>query len=1065
MAGRIDVGLLGAVEVRAGDALVPITGVKLKAIIAMLALGAPHPVSHERLIDEIWADEPPLHPANALQAQISTLRRLLGRDAVERRGPGYVLAVGPDDVDTIRLERLIRAGRDAAAAGDPAGAAQQFQAALAMVRGSPLDDLAAHRFAREAAARLEELVLSAHEGLADAQLALGDHADVVSAATALVQAHPLRERFHAQLILALYRCGRQSDALRAFQEARNALVEELGVDPGPELQALEHAVLVHDPAIAAPVPDRAPASAVAGPATTAAGRLPLVGREGELGALRRDLDATCAGHGHVTLLGGEPGVGKTRLVEELTAAAADSGATVVWGRCYDGRGAPAFWPWTQIINGLLGAFDPDVLRVALGPSGSELAQLVPEVKELLPDFEPPPPLDPESSRFRLYQAFAGFLRRLAHVRPVVVVVDDLHWADPPTLELVTFLAAEVDDARAFVVGTYRNIDPALGGALSEALVALSRRPSVRRVELGGLDREALGELLVAAGAAPDDELLSTMHRRTQGNPFFVTELLRLLPADGAVPDARAVGRAVPAGVKGVIRQRVARLPEATTRTIRFAATLGQDFDLAVLAASVELDGATLLDHLEPAIEVGIVIDNATGTSRYRFSHGLVNETVYDDMGAAQRARTHHRIAQVLDVHHGGTDGPHLIAIAAHWFHAVPAAPPQPGIDAAIRAAHWAQAHVAHQQAQEQLEAALELIAGMPEGRERSVRELDVQDQLCVLLIAATSYTDAEFGRVCARVAELCDEIGDHALLAPALYRLSLHHVMRSDITAGIALGEQLLDPARSGTTSASQLAGHITLGWILHSRGDQVDARVHFDAAIALCDAGHDATLVRSVIEEPAVLVRNISALNWWLLGDDDRAEQDVRDAFEIAARTGRHTWSTMVSYWSASTVSTLQRDAATTLERCDEGIGLAIAGGYGLGVPYMGVNRGWAVAASGDVDAGIAQVVAGADLAHAFGAVYMRPVFLGLLVEACLMGGRTADALAAVQDGLDAVEATGERWYEAELHRLRGETFAAQGRPPADVRHEVDRAIAIADAQGALALRRRAEATLAGAA
>jgi DNA-binding SARP family transcriptional activator len=1062
MAGRIDVGLLGAIEVRAADELVPVGGGKLKAIIAMLALGAPHPVSHDRLIDEIWADDPPVHPANALQAQVSALRRLLGRDAVERRGPGYVLAVGPDDVDAIRLERLIRAARDAAAAGDPHVAAQHFHTALAMVRGSPLDDLGAYHFALEAAARLDELILSAHEGLADAQLALGEHAEVVSALTGLVRAHPLRERFHAQLILALYRCGRQSDALRAFQEARNALVEELGVDPGPELRALEHAVLAQDPALDAPVPRRAPADVVLEPASASTGRLPLVGRDGELDALRRDLDAACAGHGHVTLLGGEPGVGKTRLVEELTGVAADAGTTVVWGRCYEGRGAPAFWPWTQIINGILGAFEPDVLRAALGPNGSELAQIVPEVKEHLADFESPPPLDPESSRFRLYQAFAGFLRRLARVRPLVVVVDDLHWADAPSLELVTFLASEIDDVPAFLVGTYRNVDPSLGGALSEALVALSRRPSVRRVELGGLDRGALGELLVAAGAKPDDELLSTLHRRTQGNPFFVTELLRLLPADGAPPDARAVGRAVPEGVKGVIRQRVARLPDATTRTIRFAATLGQDFDLAVLAASVEVDGATLLDHLEPAIEVGIVIDNAIGISRYQFSHGLVNETIYDDMGAAQRARTHHRIAQVLEVHHGETSGPHLVAIAAHWFHAVPAAPAQPGIDAAVRAAHWAQAHVAHGQAKEQLEAALELIAGMPEGRERSVRELDVQDQLCVLLIAATSYTDAEFGRVCARVAELCEEIGDHALLAPAMYRLSLHHVMRSDIAGGLALGEQLLDPTRSGTTSSSQLAGHITVGWILHSRGDQVDARRHFDAAIELCDAGHDAALVRSVIEEPAVLVRNISALNWWLLGDDDRAEQDVSDAIEIAGRTGRHTWSTMVSYWSGSTVSTLQRDAKTTVERCDEGIALAIAGGYGLGVPYMGVDRGWAVAALGDVDAGTTQILEGAALAHAFGAVYMRPVFLGLHADACLMGGRAAEALASIDEGLAAVEATGERWYEAELHRLRGETFATLGRAPAEVRQELDRAIAIADAQGALALRRRAEESLA---
>jgi adenylate cyclase len=400
-------------------------------------------------------------------------------------------------------------------------------------------------------------------------------------------------------------------------------------------------------------------------------------------------------------------------------------------------------------------------------------------------------------------------------------------------------------------------------------------------------------------------------------------------------------------------------------------------------------------------------------------------------------------------------------MAAHWFHAVPAAPPDKGIDAALRAAEWAQDHVAHQQAKEQLGAALELIAGMPKGHQRSARELEVQDQLCVLLIASTSYTDPEFGRVCARVRELCEEIDDHVLLAPALYRLSLHHVMRVDVAAGIALGEQLLDPLRSGGTSSARLAGHIALGWITHANGDQTNSRPHFDRAIEMCDAGHDAALVRSVIEEPAVLVRNISAVNWWLRGDEDRAEQEASDALEIALRTGRHTWSTMVSFWAASTVSLLRRDAATTFQRCDEGIALAIAGGYGLGVPYMGANQGWAIAALGDVEAGTTQILERAALAQAFGAVYMRPLFLGMHADACLMGGRFDDAIASADEGLLVVESTGDRLYEAELHRLRGEAQAGLGRADHAL-EEFHNAIRIATAQGALGLLRRAEDSLA---
>src|SRR4051794_31991830 len=247
MTGLIEVRLLGGIELRCDQKPVSVTDTKLRAIIAMLALGSPHPVSDERLIEELWGENPPAHPANALQGQMSTLRRMLGRDAVERRGAGYVLALGPDDVDTIRLERLVRAGREAQAHGDAAGCQQALTAALALVRGPALDGLADYDFARVAASRLDELVIGARETLIDAQLALGAHAEALSVLTGLVRAHPMRERFHAQLVTALYRCGRQADALRAYQEARQALIDELGVEPGPELKALEAAVLAHDP--------------------------------------------------------------------------------------------------------------------------------------------------------------------------------------------------------------------------------------------------------------------------------------------------------------------------------------------------------------------------------------------------------------------------------------------------------------------------------------------------------------------------------------------------------------------------------------------------------------------------------------------------------------------------------------------------------------------------------------------------------------------------------------------------------------------------------------------------
>jgi DNA-binding SARP family transcriptional activator/tetratricopeptide (TPR) repeat protein len=1059
--GRLDIGLLGDVEVRASGVPVPIAGAKLKAIVALLALGAPHPVSHERLIDEVWAEDPVVNPANALQAQISTLRRLLGRDAVERRGQAYMLAAGPDDVDAIRLDRLVRAGRDAAAGGDHHAAVQHHQAALQLVRGPPLSGLGDFRFACDAAVALDELVLSSREELMDALLATGAHPQVVTVLTGLVRTHPHRERFQAQLVLALYRSGRQADALRAYQDARTALVEQLGVEPGPELQALEQRVLAQDPSLDLPASVLPPVPTIPDDLVASTpGRLGFVGRELDLRSLLADLEASVTGHGGIVLVGGEPGIGKTRLVEELGTAATARGIPVVWGRCFDGRGAPNFWPWIQVINGLLAAFEPDDLRTALGSSVGEIAQIVPDVKELVADFDPPSPLDPESARFRLCQAIAGFIARLGHIRPVVVVVDDLHWADPPSLQLLTFLASQIADAPVLVIGTYRNIDPALGGALADTLVGLGRNSIVRRVDLSGLDHLGLGQLLTEAGAVPDDDLVATVHRRTEGNPFFATELLRLLPRTGA--GSPSLTGAVPAGIKGVIRQRVGRLPEPTASTVAVAATLGQAFDLAVLAATVEADGATLLDHLDPAIEAGIIVDNPGGTTRYRFSHGLVNETIYEDLGAARQTRTHHRIARALATHHGETSGPHLLEMATHWFRAVPAADPGHGIDAALAAADWAQAHVAHNQAEEQLRAALELIAGMSEGHGRSLRELEVQDRLSTLLIAATSYSDPEFGRVCARVRELCEEVGESELQVPALSRLQIHYMMSAKIPGGTTIAKQLLQLGQTGGPSSALVAGHVGLALMLHQQGDQAAARPHFDTAIQLFDAGAGDALSASVTEEPVVVVRLFSAINHWLLGNYQAAQGNVDESFAIATDKGRDTWAMAVSFWGQAMLQTLQRDATPAKRTADEGIPLARAGGYGLAVPYLQVCRGWAVASLGEVDAGTAEILEGADLAMAFGAIYMRPVFMALHAEACMMDNRHDDALTSIAEGLAMCENTGERWYESELHRLRGELLTLTGHSQAEAREELELAMTISTAQGSSALARRAKASLA---
>ena len=304
-----EICLLGPIEIRRPSGSTPISGVRLQSLVAMLALGVPHPVSDDRLVEGLWGEDQPANPANALQALVSQLRRLIGRTAVERRGGAYLLALSPDAVDAKELERMVQEGRDAANDGDHRRAEQNFGAAVALDRGPPLGPLADAWFAREAAATLGELVLAAHEGWAASALALGRHDDVVVPLTELVAAHPARERLRALLMLALYRSGRQRDALQVARDARAYLLDELGLDPGPELQELERSVLAHAPSLSSPIklaPTLTMRTAPPMPLTS------FVGRDRELATVA----ATIESNRLVTVVG-PGGVGKTRLAFEL----------------------------------------------------------------------------------------------------------------------------------------------------------------------------------------------------------------------------------------------------------------------------------------------------------------------------------------------------------------------------------------------------------------------------------------------------------------------------------------------------------------------------------------------------------------------------------------------------------------------------------------------------------------------------------------------------------------------------------------------------------------------------
>jgi DNA-binding SARP family transcriptional activator len=470
--------ILGPVEVVAHDEPLVLGGPKQRAVLAVLLLHRGEVVSADRLIDELWTNRTPATAAKNVQGYVSKLRKVLGPEAVLTRGRGYVLFVAPGQLDVDRFEQLAEEGRAALADGDAPTAGDRLRDALALWRGPALPEFAYERFAQGEIARLEEARLAALEERIDADMALGRHDQLVPELELLVRDHPLRERLCGQRMLALYRAGRQADSLQAYRDTRRILIDQLAIEPGPELRELHQSILEQDPRL-----DPGARPAVLAQHGEVAARAAFVGREPELGELDDALQDGVTGRGRLVLLTGEPGIGKSRLAEELSRHARSRGAHVLVGRCWEAGGAPAFWPWVQPLRAHIRAADPEHLVRELGTDAAEIAPILPELYELIPGLPRPSAPESEGARFRLFHAVVEFLRRASNKRPLVLILDDLHAADTPSLLLVQFLARELGSMHLLLLAAMRDVDPIPGEPLTAMLVEVTREPVTRRVSL------------------------------------------------------------------------------------------------------------------------------------------------------------------------------------------------------------------------------------------------------------------------------------------------------------------------------------------------------------------------------------------------------------------------------------------------------------------------------------------------------------------------------------------------------------------------------------------------------
>jgi DNA-binding winged helix-turn-helix (wHTH) protein/tetratricopeptide (TPR) repeat protein len=478
----------------------------------------------------------------------------------------------------------------------------------------------------------------------------------------------------------------------------------------------------------------------------------FVGREQEIADLEATLeDCIRERRGWLVVAAGEAGIGKTRLAERLAEDAARRGMTVLWGRSLEGHvGDPPYWPWVQILRALTRGCSEAELAAEIGAGAADIAGILPELQQRL-DVTPPDPLaSAEQDRFRLFDSIAGYLRAAAQRTPLVLVFDNLHWAGRPSLLLLEFLAQTLAGSPILLFGTYRSAEVSRQHPLFDTLGTLNREPRFLRLQLKGLDRVAVGRFIAQAlQHDPPVGLVEAIQRETEGNPFFVSEVVRLLASEGAfAPDAmRAVigsGEAlvieIPEGIREVIGKRLNQLSPNCNKMLSQAAVVGRQFHLEILSRVVDPPERDGLAHaLEEAIEAGVIVEDGLRRGKYRFNHALVRETLYDELSATRRARLHARVGAALEALHAVDPAPYLSQLAYHFAEAARSGYSAQAVTYNVRAAEQAEVQLAYEEAAGFYQAALDAM------------ELDAtQDELqvCRLLLAmARSMSKA------ARVAE------------------------------------------------------------------------------------------------------------------------------------------------------------------------------------------------------------------------------------------------------------------------------------------------------------------------
>jgi class 3 adenylate cyclase/predicted ATPase len=814
-------------------------------------------------------------------------------------------------------------------------------------------------------------------------------------------------------------------------------------------------------------------------AAVSTGLTPLVGREQEIGLLLDRWEQVQEDAGHVVLLCGEAGIGKSRLLQAIKDRVPREASTRIEWRCSPYYRNSALYPAIAHLQRLLKFTREDTpqdklskLEDTLGQYSFILSEVVPLLASLLSislaDRYPPLNLTPEMQKQRTMEALLAWLLEDAKRQPLLFMVEDLHWADPSTVELLSILMDQGPTVGILTVFTFRSEFKPPWAMRSHLTQITLTRLTPKQVEVM-VDKVAKGKTLPA-------EVLQQVVTKTDGVPLFVEELTKMVLESGLLRELEnryeMVGPLAPLAIPSTLKDSLmARLDRLATvkETAQLGATLGREFSYELLQAVSLRDEVTLRRELAQLVDAELLYQRGVPPQiRYIFKHALIQGTAYQSLLKSKRQQYHQRIARVLEERFPETAEVQPELLAHHYTEAGLS---REALGYWQRAGQLAIEQSANVEAIAHLNKGLEVLRTLPETSERAEQEIGIQIALGVPLIATKGYGAPEVEDAYTRARELSRGIGETPQLFPVLRGLWNCYLLRARLQTAYELGEQLLILAQKQQDPALLVGAYRVLGSTLCFQGELARAQKYVEQGIALYDQEQHSSLAFLYGADPGVVCRLYLAWLLWFRGYPDQALNGIYDALNLA-RELRHPFTLAFALSVSAMAHQFRRDREAVQELAEEAIALCTEQRIAQWLALGNIQRGWVLTEHGRCEEGIGQMHQGLAAWEGTGADLVRPYYLSLLIEAYGKVGKVEEGLTLLGEALAAVDRNGERWWEAELYRLKGELIVSQGveevqSPQPEVQQlseaegSLRHAIEIAHRQGAKSLELRAVMSL----